>query len=72
MAKGNFDFCREMTRQNIKIVTKSQLAQALGVSSATIYRMIKRHQLPEPLRTPEGYTRGWFSATLSDWFKDIT
>ncbi|CAH0541814.1 helix-turn-helix transcriptional regulator [Vibrio marisflavi] len=68
----HFDFCREMTRQRVKIVTKTQLAKALGVSEATIYRMIKRHQLPTPLRTPQGYTRGWLRATLDDWFQNIT
>jgi len=72
MAKRkHFDYCRFMTESSgIKIITKSQLAESLGVSPSTIYRMIKSGLLPPPLRSPKGYIQGWLSGTIEMWQSD--
>jgi predicted DNA-binding transcriptional regulator AlpA len=63
-----FDYCRAMTQSSdIKIISKNQLADMLGVSTSTIYRMIQSKLLPPPLRSPKGYIRGWLSGTIEQW-----
>lgn len=66
-----FDYCRTMTQNNdIKIITKKQLAEMLEVSPSTIYRMLQGKLLPPPLRTPKGYIQGWLHSTIEQWKVD--
>lgn len=69
MAKRKyFDYCRAMTQSSgIRIISKKELAEMLGVSRTTIYRMIKSGLLPPPLRSPKGYIRGWLAGTIEVW-----
>ncbi len=68
MAKRKyFDYSRAMTQTGIHIISKKQLAEMLGVSRSTIYRMIQSGLLPPPLRSPKGYIRGWLAGTIEVW-----
>ncbi|HCE3287771.1 helix-turn-helix transcriptional regulator [Vibrio parahaemolyticus] len=67
----DYDYCRNITQQELsKIISKKQLAQMIGKSESTVSRMIKDGRLPKPLLTPQGYSGGWFSATLHEWFNN--
>ena len=69
MAKRkHFDYCRAMTQSSdIRIISKKKLAEMLGVSTTTIYRMTKNGLLPPPMRSREGYISGWLLGTIKVW-----
>lgn len=63
-----FDYSRAMTNSGKeKKVTKKQLAQLIGVSESTIYRMVKDGRLPKPLLSPNHNNGGWLRATIDKW-----
>ena len=71
--RKHFDYCRSMTPNGgIKIITKKQLADMLGVSTSTIYRMIQSGFLPSPLRDPKGYIKGWLATTIGEWRDNLS
>ncbi|TMX34392.1 helix-turn-helix transcriptional regulator [Vibrio sp. Hep-1b-8] len=66
-SSSNKDICRVYAVQDLKIIKKSSLADILGVSLSTVYRMIQNNELPPPLRTPKGYIRGWPESVIVEW-----
>jgi len=66
--RKHFDYCRAQTQSSpITIINKKELAEMLGVSSSTIYRMVKSGFLPPPLRSPQGYMQGWLTRVIEEW-----
>ncbi len=51
-----------------RIVRPRELAERLGVSLATIWRMRRRGEFPEPVRISPGCC-GWSERTLAEWLK---
>ena len=49
------------------IVRPTEMAQRLGVSRSTLWRMRRRAEFPEPLRISAGAV-GWREATIREWF----
>ncbi|EGQ8142941.1 AlpA family phage regulatory protein [Vibrio parahaemolyticus] len=66
------DYSQMICGEEVTIISKKALAQKLGVSSSTIYRMMRAEQLPPPLKTPAGHIRGWFTKTINEWFETYT
>ncbi len=69
MSNHNFDYCKSIATEDFKLIRKQELAQMLGVSGRTIYRMVKAGSLPEPRRSPKGYLQGWCYKSLQELFK---
>lgn len=61
------DYSKIVSLNELTIITKKDLAKMMCLSPSTIYRMVKAHQLPPPLKTPCGHTRGWSVKTLKEW-----
>ncbi|MFW1170031.1 helix-turn-helix transcriptional regulator [Vibrio parahaemolyticus] len=49
-------------------MTKKELAERLNISVRTLYRMVERKEIKQPMRTPKGYIRGWQEQDLSNLF----
>ncbi len=70
MSKFPYDYSREMTRnEQVRIISKKELAEQLGRSLSTISRMIDDGRLPKPLRTPKGNIGGWLAPTIEQWLQ---
>lgn len=69
---ANFDKSKILTERvgPITLVTKSELAKLLGVSTRTIYRWWNSGYLPEPSKTVSGRCVGWVSTQIERWLKD--
>lgn len=55
-------------KKSISIVRPSDLAEALGVARATIWRMEKRGDLPPRIKVSPRCT-GWIEEELEEFFK---
>lgn len=56
---------------NSKLIYRpSELAEALGVSRTTLFRMEKRNELP-PRRKISESTRGWPRSEIEEWINDL-
>ena len=49
-----------------RIYRPRELAALIGVSTATIWRMRRRGEFPEPIRLSPG-TCGWSAAVIEQW-----
>jgi len=49
-----------------RIVRPTEAAAILSVSKATLWRMRRRGEIPEPIRVSRGAV-GWRQTTLRDW-----
>lgn len=50
----------------LTIIRQASLARAFGVSRQTLWRMVHRGELPEPITVSEG-VKGWRLSTLREW-----
>ena len=55
----------EIKPEDDELVSVKSLAAALGVSPATIWRMVKAKHIPEPVKISEGCTRFYKKRTLA-------
>lgn len=53
----------------LMIVRQAALTKALGVSRQTLWRMVRRGELPEPITVSEG-VKGWRLSTLRAWIDE--
>lgn len=60
---------REKTVAVDRIVRPAEAAALLGISRATLWRLRRRHELPEPIRISAGAV-GWRERTLSEWLDE--
>ena len=66
--RKHFDYCRAQTQNSeMTIISKKELAEMLGVSRSTIYRMVKNGLLPTPMLTSKNYIQGWSIKTIKAW-----
>jgi predicted DNA-binding transcriptional regulator AlpA len=56
-------------KTTIKIIRPSELAEALSVSTVTVWRMEKRGDLPPRRKISQG-TSGWLESDLIEWLKE--
>ena len=49
-----------------RIIRPRELESVLSVSQATLWRMRRRGELPQPLRISAGAV-GWRESTISEW-----
>ncbi|PSW30448.1 hypothetical protein C9J21_18815 [Photobacterium phosphoreum] len=70
--KNHFDIARHISWQNTsnKLITKTLLAQQIGVCVRTIDNWIKSSFLPAPIMR-NGRIIGWLEGTLYQWFNHI-
>lgn len=61
------DFSSYIAKQDLTILRKREVAKLLRVSESTLYRMVRTGDIPEPLRSPKGYIRGWHARVLEQW-----
>lgn len=65
----NRDISYYLSHGQLNLIRKHQLAELLGVSLSTIYRMHKNNQLPPPLLTPNRHIQGWTMESIEKWLK---
>ena len=51
------------------VLSRLQVANILGVSLPTLWRMVNRRALPRPIRISPGRV-GWRASTVRDWLAD--
>jgi len=49
-----------------RIIRRSELAETLGVSKVTVWRMARRGELPRPLQISANVV-GWRQSTVEKW-----
>lgn len=54
---------------SLKIIRADELAQELGVSKTTLWRMQQRNELPRPLQLSRRLT-GWRRSQIEKWLED--
>lgn len=54
---------------SLKIIRNDELAQELGVSKTTLWRMQQRNELPRPLKLSKRLT-GWRRSQIEKWLED--
>ncbi|EJB8442496.1 excisionase family DNA-binding protein [Vibrio parahaemolyticus] len=65
---NNYDFAASVSAKPFRLITKRELAERLNISVRTLYRMVERKEIKQPMRTPKGYIRGWQEQDLSNLF----
>ena len=58
-----------MVYKKIKIIRKSALADMLGVSRTTLWRMEKSGQLPAAVKISETVS-GWLESDIKEWLEE--
>ena len=56
-------------RSTDRILRPAELAERLSVSRATLWRMRRRKEIPEPLRISRGGV-GWRESTFEHWLNE--
>lgn len=69
MPKQDYDFSRSIASNIPRVVKRKDVARLLGVSERTVYRMVQEGSLPQPLRSPKGYQRGWIKERLEEFLQ---
>ena len=52
--------------QTLSILSPKQLVEIIGLSSATLWRMRQRGELPEPIKLSPGRV-GWRASDIEAW-----
>ena len=55
--------------ESLQVLSRRQVAAVLGVSAATLGRMVRRGELPAPIRLSRGRV-GWRRATVEQWLAE--
>ncbi len=53
--------------ESLRFLSARELSALTGLSAATIWRLRKRGELPEPIRLSPGRV-GWATGTVRDWY----
>lgn len=56
--------------KQLKIYRKKELCQLLGISSATLYRMVKAGSFPGSIRISENMV-GWLAGDVDEWLHSL-
>ena len=56
-------------KTTLKIIRPSELAEALSISTVTVWRMEKRGDLPPRRKISQGIS-GWLESDLIEWLKE--
>lgn len=61
-----------MIQKAQKIYSTTDVLEMLGVSKATLYRMIKSEVFPSPSKVSGKRKNGWLDGTLEEWQSRLT
>ena len=58
-----------VTTRSDRIIRPNELADRLGVSKVTLWRMRRRDEIPQPLQISSNVV-GWRQSTVDRWLED--
>ena len=67
----NHAITSSLTHRSDRIIRPRELAERIGLSLATIWRLRRRGELPEPLRLSPGCV-GWRASDIDVWLAGRT
>jgi len=56
--------------KQLKIYRKRELCELLGISSTTLYRMVKAGSFPSSIRISE-HMVGWLASDVDEWLHSL-
>jgi len=59
------------TSTNVKIMSRRQVYEALGISDVTLWRLVKNRQFPKPIKISPRRI-GWTQETVQAWLAERT
>lgn len=60
----------EVLHETTQNLSKKELCQLLGISSATLYRMVKAGSFPGSIRISENMV-GWLAGDVDEWLHSL-